>query len=118
MDSDFFRFAIDLHYRVCCAGFQPHEYETMVTVAKQIELLLVEHLAPSALEVIDDSAKHAGHAGASPEGESHFTVKIVSDAFAGKNAVARHRMVYGALKPLLDAGLHALAIEAKAPNEI
>lgn len=69
------------------------------------------------LVIIDDSAKHAGHAGAKPGGETHFTVKIVSDAFAGKNAVARHRMVYAALKPLLDEGLHALAIEAKAPTE-
>lgn len=90
----------------------------MVTVAKQIELLLNEQLAPTALQVIDDSAKHAGHAGASPAGESHFTVKIVSEAFAGKNAVARHRMVYSALKPLLDGGLHALAIEAKTPGEV
>lgn len=90
----------------------------MVTVAKQIELLLNEQLAPIRLEIIDDSAKHAGHAGASPAGESHFTVKIVSDAFQGKSAVARHRMIYAALKPLLDAGLHALAIEAKTPGEI
>ena len=88
-----------------------------MSVAEQIELLLNEQLAPTRLEIIDDSAKHAGHAGASPAGESHFTVKIVSDAFAGKNAVARHRMVYAALKPLLDAGLHALAIEAKAVGE-
>lgn len=89
-----------------------------MSVAKQIEMLLTEHLAPQSLHVIDDSAKHAGHAGASPAGESHFTVKIVSDAFAGKNAVARHRMVYSTLKPLLDAGLHALAIEAKTPGEV
>ncbi len=89
----------------------------MLTVAKQIEMLLIEQLSPVALEVIDDSAKHAGHAGANPAGESHFSVKIVSEAFTGKNAVARHRMVYAALKPLLDAGLHALAIEAKAVGE-
>lgn len=89
-----------------------------MSVAKQIEMFLTEQLAPARLEIIDDSAKHAGHAGASPAGESHFTVKIVSDAFQGKNAVARHRMVYAALKPLLDAGLHALAIEAKTPAEI
>lgn len=88
-----------------------------MSVAKKIEMLLTEQMAPVSLQVIDDSAKHAGHAGASPAGESHFTVKIVSNAFAGKNAIARHRMVYAALKPLLDAGLHALAIEAKAPSE-
>ncbi len=87
-------------------------------VVEQIERLLSEQLAPLTLQVIDDSAKHAGHAGARAGGESHFTVKITSDAFIGKNAIARHRMVYTALKPLLDAGLHALAIEAKAPSEI
>lgn len=86
-------------------------------VSQRITALLNEQLRPTALAVIDDSAKHAGHAGARPGGETHFTVRIVSDAFAGKNAVARHRMVYAALKPLLDAGLHALVIEAKAPGE-
>jgi BolA protein len=86
-------------------------------MAHRIEMLLREQLAPTALEIIDDSAKHAGHAGARAGGESHFTVRIVSDGFRGKNAVARHRMVYAALKPLLDEGLHALAIEAKAPDE-
>jgi BolA protein len=87
-------------------------------IREKIEALLNEQLAPTALQVVDDSAKHAGHAGASPAGESHFTVRIVSDVFQGKNAVARHRMVYAALKPLLDAGLHALAIEAKKPDEV
>ena len=88
-----------------------------MSVAEKIEALLTEQLNPTALHIIDDSAKHAGHAGAKPGGETHFTVKIVSEAFTGKNAVARHRMVYAALKPLLDAGLHALAIEAKAPSD-
>ena len=86
-------------------------------VANEIEKLLREQLNPSALEVIDDSAKHAGHAGARAGGESHFTVKIVSKNFAGMNAVARHRAVYAALKPLLDAGLHALVIEARVVGE-
>ncbi|MDX2094801.1 MAG: BolA family protein [Alphaproteobacteria bacterium] len=89
----------------------------MMRVAQQIEHLLSEQLQPAFLQVIDDSAKHAGHAGARAQGESHFTVKITSAAFIGKNAVARHRLVYAALKPLLDAGLHALAIEAKAVGE-
>ncbi len=87
-------------------------------VAEHIEKLLTEQLAPTSLQVIDDSAKHAGHSGARAGGESHFTVKIVSEKFVGMNAVARHRAVYAALKPLLDAGLHALAIEAKAVGEI
>jgi BolA protein len=89
----------------------------MMSVADQIETLLREQLSPSALQVIDDSARHAGHAGARAGGESHFTVKVTSAKFEGLNAVARHRAVYAALKPLLDAGLHALAIEAKAPGE-
>ena len=88
-----------------------------MSVAKRIETLLQEQLSPSALEVIDDSSKHAGHAGARAGGESHYTVKIVSEHFKGMNAVARHRAVYAALKPLLDAGLHALAIVAKTPGE-
>lgn len=89
----------------------------MASVAEQIETLLNAAFAPRALMVIDDSAKHAGHAGAREGGESHFTVRIVSEAFRGQHAVARHRAVYAALKPLLDAGLHALAIDAKAPGE-
>ena len=89
----------------------------MSNTADCIEKILCKTFAPIALEVIDDSAKHAGHAGARAGGESHFTVKIVSEKFVGLNAVARHRAVYAALKPLLDAGLHALAIEAHAPGE-
>lgn len=89
----------------------------MANVAQRMELLLVEHFAPQLLSIMDDSAKHAGHAGARAGGESHFTVTIVSEKFAGQNAVARHRAVYSALKPLLDEGLHALAIKAKTPEE-
>lgn len=83
-----------------------------------MEQLLTNHFAPSSLAVIDDSRKHAGHAGARAEGESHFTVKIVSEKFVGANRVARHRMVYDVLKPLFDEGLHALAIEAKTAEEV
>lgn len=98
-------------------GNQPW-VKSMGIVAQQIEQRLTEQLSPSALAVMDDSAKHAGHAGARAAGESHFTVRIVSDAFAGQGRVARHRMVYAALQPLLDAGLHALAIQAQTPEEI
>jgi len=77
-----------------------------------MEDLLVEAFAPTELSIMDDSAKHAGHSGARAGGESHFSVRVVSAAFAGKSRVARHRMVYAALKPLIDEGLHALAIEA------
>ena len=93
------------------------DIRNIMSVANRIETLLREQLSPTELQVIDDSSKHAGHSGARAGGESHFTVKITSVTFAGMNALARHRAVYGALKPLLDAGLHALAIEAKAPGE-
>ena len=66
--------------------------------------------------MIDDSAKHAGHAGASPEGETHYTVKIVSQTFAGMNRVAIQRAVNAALKAEFDTGLHALSIKASAPK--
>ncbi len=88
-----------------------------MSVAGQIHSILNEEFAPQSLEVKDDSAKHAGHSGARPQGESHFTVTIVSDKFKGMGRVARHRAVYAPLQPLFDQGLHALAIEAKAPGE-
>jgi BolA family transcriptional regulator, general stress-responsive regulator len=80
--------------------------------AAQIEARLAELLAPSRLEVIDETSAHAGHAGADPSGfGTHFRVRIASPLFAGKTPVARHRLVYDALQDLLDRGLHALAIE-------
>jgi len=74
-------------------------------------------LAPAMLELVDESAKHAGHAGAKPGGNTHWRLTIVSAAFAGKNTVARHRMVYGALGDLMQDPIHALAITARAPGE-
>ncbi len=71
--------------------------------------------APSRLEVIDDSHLHAGHAGAR-EGR-HFTVRITSARFTGASRVARHRLVYDSLRLLMPAGIHALAIDARAPDE-
>ncbi len=73
---------------------------------------LTEALAPTALEVLDESAAHAGHAGANGTGAgSHFRVRIASPYFAGKNRVACHRLVYDSLQDFMDQGLHALAIE-------
>jgi BolA protein len=80
-----------------------------------IETALRQALQPTALEVQDDSHLHAGHAGAR-EGR-HFSVRIASAQFAGRNRVARHRLVYDALRLLMPAGIHALAIEAHAPDE-
>jgi BolA protein len=74
-------------------------------------------LAPQRLAVIDDSEKHRGHSGHDSRGESHFTVDIVADAFAGKNRVQRHRLVNQALSDLLRERVHALAIVARAPEE-
>ena len=74
-------------------------------------------LDPQALELTDNSALHAGHAGAAPGGNTHWRLVIVSPAFSGKNTVARHRMVYDALRDLMNRPIHALEIEARAPGE-
>jgi BolA protein len=74
-------------------------------------------LAPTRLDLTDESAQHAGHAGASPGGNTHWRLDIESAAFAGKGAAARHRMVYQALGELMQSPIHALAIRARAPGE-
>ncbi|KAA5804117.1 BolA family transcriptional regulator [Alkalicaulis satelles] len=89
----------------------------MTTVAQQIEAALSAALSPDHLAVIDDSHLHAGHAGARPGGESHFTVEITAAAFTGRSRVARHRLVNTALADLLAGPVHALVIKAKAPGE-
>lgn len=78
---------------------------------------LTDALSPSTLEVINDSHHHAGHAGHDGSGESHWTVVVESDRFAGLNRVARQRLVNQALADLLVARIHALAIKARAPGE-
>jgi BolA protein len=89
----------------------------MGAIAAAIDRKITAALAPTRLVITDDSAKHAGHAGAREGGESHFTVDIVSAAFAGQSRVARQRMVYGLLKAEFDAGLHALALITRTPEE-
>lgn len=80
--------------------------------AADLEAALREALAPTQLEVIDESGAHAGHAGANAEGRgTHFRVRIASPLFAGKPRVARHRLVYDALQVFIAQGLHAIAIE-------
>ena len=83
---------------------------------ERIRALLTEALAPQSLDVADDSHKHAGHAGARG-GQGHFSVDIVSTAFAGKLPLARHRLVYAALGELMQADIHALSIRARTPEE-
>jgi len=73
-------------------------------------------LDPVSLEIIDESSKHAGHAGAR-DGGGHYVLKIVSDRFAGNNTVARHRMIYSALGNLMKREIHALTIQAITPND-
>jgi BolA family transcriptional regulator, general stress-responsive regulator len=83
--------------------------------ATDIEQALGARLEPAALAVRDDSHLHAGHAGAK-EGR-HFGIRIVSARFTGLSRVARHRLVYDALSDLIPQGIHALAIDAKSPEE-
>lgn len=87
------------------------------TIAQEIERLLSAALAPTALAVINDSARHHGHAGDDGSGESHFTVEIASAAFTGKSRLERQRMVIGALGDIPGQRVHALAIKARAPGE-
>ena len=75
-------------------------------------------LVPNRVELIDDSEAHRGHGGHNPAGESHFTLRIESAAFAGKSRVERQRLVYHALGDLLDQRVHALSIRATAPGEL
>jgi len=83
--------------------------------AAALDQRLREKLQPVALQVIDESYQHAGHAGADPSGVgTHFRVKIASPLFTGLSRVARHRLVYDSLQDFIDQGLHALAIEAEA----
>lgn len=89
-----------------------------MTVAEAMQAKLAARFAPLRLDIVDDSHRHAGHAGAHPEGESHFTVTIVSDAFAGLSRVARQRLVYQALAEELATRVHALSLRALTPNEM
>lgn len=86
-------------------------------VAAAIRAKLTAAFTPLALDVIDESAKHAGHAGARPEGETHFRVRIVSAMFGGLSRVERQRKVYATLAEELAGRVHALSLTALAPEE-
>ena len=86
-------------------------------VGKSLEAKLQAAFAPIALEVIDESSQHQGHAGARPDGESHFRVRIVAAAFKGKSRVEQHRMINQVLALELKERVHALAIEASASKD-
>ena len=89
----------------------------MGVVAEAMEEKLAAAFSPTRLEVQDDSARHAGHAGAREGGESHFNVVIEAAAFAGVSRVQRQRMVYAALAQELAGPVHALSVKALAPGE-
>ncbi len=84
-----------------------------MTYKERIENKLRARFAPEILEVRDDSAKHAGHVGARPEGETHFFVHIKAGAFEGLSRVARQRLVYDALREELEAHVHALSLKVE-----
>jgi BolA protein len=84
---------------------------------ERIETQLRAAFAPEALDLIDESSHHAGHAGARAGGETHYRVAIVSAAFAGASRVQRHRMIYAALAAEIADGVHALSFDARAPGE-
>jgi BolA protein len=88
-----------------------------MSVERDIRDKLTEAFAPEALEIVNDSHRHAGHAGSPGTGTSHFTIKVVSAAFAGKSRLERHRMVNDVLAQELAGKIHALAIQALAPEE-
>ena len=78
---------------------------------------LTKAFAPQSLDVVDESRRHAGHAGHRPGGETHFRITIVAEAFRGKSRIERHRMINAILAAELTGGVHALAIHASAPGE-
>jgi BolA protein len=84
-------------------------------VGQRISAKLIEAFAPASLQVIDESHHHAGHSGARSDGESHFRVVLVAEAFRGKSRVEQHRMVNATLAEELNSRVHALAIQASAP---
>ena len=86
-------------------------------VADEMLRRLNSSLQPSSIELVDDSEQHRGHGGYNPAGESHFSLRIESPAFAGKSRVERQRMIYSALGDLMRERVHALSIRATAPGE-
>jgi BolA family transcriptional regulator, general stress-responsive regulator len=89
----------------------------MQSRATRLETVLNEAFSPTLLRVVDDSARHAGHAGAQPGGETHYTVLVVSEAFRGQSRVARSRAVHAVLEPESAGGMHALSLILHTPEE-
>lgn len=89
-----------------------------MSITERINKKLNEGLAPSRLDVVDESTKHMGHGGWREGGETHFNVTVVSDAFEGKSRVDRQRMVYALLAEEMAERIHALALTTKTPAEV
>jgi len=89
-----------------------------MSIEQSIREKLTEAFEPEALEVVNQSHLHAGHAGSPGTGESHFAVKVVSSAFAGKSRLERHRMVNDVLAEELSGSIHALALSALSPEDV
>ena len=85
-------------------------------IASEMLRRLHSSLSPTRVDLVDDSEAHRGHGGHNPAGESHFTLRIESTAFAGKSRVERQRLIHAALGDLLDERVHALSIKATAPS--
>lgn len=103
---------VSLDMRLRCAE------ASIMTMADTIREKLTASFAPAALDVVDESARHAGHAGARPGGETHFAVRIVSHAFEGVSRVERQRRVYAALAGELKTRIHALSLTTLTPAEV
>ena len=88
-----------------------------MSIRSHIEEKLTAALAPAELEIEDESHRHAGHAGHRPGGETHFRVRVVSEAFRGESRVARQRRVYGLLAAELEERVHALSLVTLTPEE-
>ena len=88
-----------------------------MSMAHRIREKLIAALNPDRLEIVDESHRHAGHAGSRPGGETHFRVEVVAAAFAGKSRLERQRLVYAALKDEMSQQIHALSLITRAPGE-
>ena len=97
-------------------GTQSKKGQELTNRAARIEAALRLQFSPAHLNVRDESALHAGHSGARPEGETHYRIQMTAAAFAGQSRIAQHRAVNAALKEEFDTGLHALALELSAPD--
>jgi BolA protein len=88
-----------------------------MSMAHRIREKLTATLNPERLEIVDESHRHAGHAGARPGGETHFRVEVIASAFRGKSRLERQRLVYAALKDEMSQQIHALSLVTRAPGE-